>query len=435
MKVQAARSVSGQFSPPGDKSVSHRAAMIAALARGMSTLSNFSSSYDCATTLSCLRELGIQITSTKDSHFVTGKGFQGFAESQSVLDCGNSGSTIRMLSGLLAGQRFPSQLTGDDSLKARPMRRIIEPLEMMGAKIESSDGKPPLRVLPGNPLQPIRYELPVASAQVKSAVLFAGLHADGKTSVLERASTRDHTERLLAWYRASIRTTPLENNVFEISVDGPTDLVARDVSVPGDISSAAFIIAAAALLPGSDLAVRNVGLNPTRTQFLSELKSLGARITIEDYADVSNEPVGVIRVQGGLEPSNQSHTRRLKGEAIARLIDELPLMAVLGTQLTGGLEIRGAAELRVKESDRIATTVANLRAMAADVEEYVDGLRVDGPTRLKGARVDSYGDHRIALAFSIAALIAEGESEILDAECVGISFPGFFEVLESLVVR
>ena len=409
--------------------------MIAALARGTSTISNFSSSYDCATTLSCLRQLGIRVTSKRNAHLITGNGFQGFTQSAEVLDCGNSGSTIRMLAGTLAGQKFPSQLTGDDSLRARPMSRIIEPLEKMGAKINSSGNKPPLQIFPGNPLRSIRYELTVASAQVKSAVLLAGLHADGKTSVIERTSTRDHTERLLAWYEASIGRTTLEPGVEEITVERQIDLAPRDVVISGDISSAAFIIAAATLLPDSELTVRAVGLNQTRTQLLSALESFGARITIADYADISNEPVGVIHVKGGLASPSQTNTRRIEGKAIAQLIDELPLLAVVGTQVPGGIEIREAAELRVKESDRIAATVANLRAMGAEVEEHTDGLRVDGPTRLRGARVNSYGDHRIALAFSIAALIAEGDSEIEDAQCVGISFPAFFEVLESLVVR
>ena len=435
MKVQPAHCIRGKFIPSGDKSISHRGAMIAALARGTSKLSNFSSSYDCATTVSCLRQLGIQITTNNHSQLITGNGISGFSESSSLLDCGNSGSTIRMIAGILAGQRFVSQLTGDDSLKSRPMRRIIEPLELMGARIESTNGNPPLRIFPGTPLRSISYELPVASAQVKSAVLFAGLHANGRTSVIEQAPTRDHTERMLAWFGTAIQTTPLENAAVEISVANENSLSARDVAIPGDISSAAFMIAAAALLPGSELTVSGVGLNPTRTQVLSELKSFGAQIEIADVAEVSNEPVGVIHVRGGLESTARKGTRQINEKAIAQLIDELPLLAVFGSQLPGGLEIRGAGELRVKESDRIATTVANLRTMGVDVEEYADGLRVDGPTRLKGAQLDSHGDHRIALAFSIAALIAEGESEIVGEECVGISFPGFFELLESFVIR
>ncbi|HEY6121711.1 MAG TPA: 3-phosphoshikimate 1-carboxyvinyltransferase [Pyrinomonadaceae bacterium] len=435
MKVRPAQRIRGQFTPSGDKSISHRGAMIAALAKGASKLSNFSPGYDCATTVSCLRQLGIRIAATKDSQIVTGSGIRGFTESSSLLDCGNSGSTIRMIAGLLAGQTFVSQLTGDDSLKSRPMRRIIEPLELMGAKIESIDGKPPLRIFPGSPLTPIRYELPVASAQVKSAILFAGLYANGNTSVVEHASTRDHTERMLAWFGCAIQITPQEKGAVEISLADQKNLLARDVVIPGDISSAAFMIAVAALLPGSELTIHGVGLNPTRTQFLSQLKSFGAKITISEVVEVSNEPVGVIQVRGGLDSPDPAETVRIDDNTIGQLIDELPLLAVIGTQLPGGIEIRGAAELRVKESDRIASTVANLRAMGADVEDYPDGLRVDGPTRLKGARLDSHGDHRIALAFSIAALIAEGESEIAGPECVGISFPGFFELLESLVVR
>jgi len=435
MRISPARSIRGQFTPSGDKSISHRAAIIAALARGPSLLSNFSTSYDCTSTLNCLRQLGISITAANNSQQVVGNGIGGFAEPDSLLDCGNSGSTMRMLAGLLAGQGFPSQLTGDDSLKSRPMRRIIDPLETMGAQIESDGGRPPLRITPGRQLNPIRYALPVASAQVKSCVLLAGLHAKGTTSVIEQQGTRDHTERMLEWYGAPIQTSEQKDGAIEIAVTGKTDFSARNVDIPGDISSAAFMIAAAALLPGSDLTVRAVGLNPTRTQFLSELTSLGGRITTAELTAVSNEPVGTIRIEGGLGPPEQQGTRRIGGQTIAQLIDELPLLAVLGTQISGGIEIREAAELRVKESDRIATTVENLRAMGAKVEEYQDGLCVDGPTTLHGALLNSHGDHRIAIAFSVAALIAEGDSEISGPDCVGVSFPGFFQLLESLAIR
>jgi 3-phosphoshikimate 1-carboxyvinyltransferase len=315
------------------------------------------------------------------------------------------------------------------------MRRVIEPLEMMGTQIDSLDGKPPLRISRREALRPIRYQLPVASAQVKSSILFAGLQAEGRTSVTEPQRTRDHTERMLRWFEAAIDINLGSNSPNEISVSGQTQFGGRDVSIPGDISSAAFIIAAATLLPGSDLTVQDVGLNPTRTQLLSELKSLGANIRVDARRETCNEPVGDLYVRGGLDnPSGQLGTHKVSGDLIPQLIDELPLLAVVGTQVTGGIEIRDAAELRVKESDRLAATAQNLRAMGAEVEEYPAGMRVNGPTRLRGALLHSFGDHRIALAFSVAALLAEGESEIEQADCVAVSFPGFFELLARLAV-
>ena len=379
---------------------------------------------------------------------IHGKGLAGFSPSERALNCGNSGSTMRMLAGVLAGQEFSSELTGDESLKSRPMQRIIDPLERMGAQIQSQNGRPPLRISSAKPLKPIRYELPVASAQVKSCVLLAGLYADGETTVIEYVRTRDHTERMLEWYGASLRVGEGERREAErsqvgegeksewaISVMGPARLTAQDVQIPGDISSAAFLIAAAALLPDSNLTIKGIGLNPTRTQFLSELELLGAKITLSDVQEISNEPVGTVNIGGGMQHGQSRSAGKVSGHAVAQLIDELPLLAVMGTQVSGGIEVRDARELRVKESDRIATTVQNLRAMDADVEEYPDGFRVDGPTSLKGARVDSHGDHRIAMAFSVAALVAEGDSEIVDADCVNVSFPGFFPLLESLVER
>lgn len=420
----------------GDKSISHRAAIIASLARGPSIITNFSNSQDCASTLNCLRDIGVPLAAERNTWRVLGQGLGGFTRPGKSLDCGNSGSTMRMLSGLLAGQDFASELTGDQSLSSRPMRRIIEPLEMMGAQIKSREGKPPLRISGSRPLRSIHYELPVASAQVKSCVLLAGLNAEGRTSVVERVRTRDHTERMLSWYEAPIEVRDRANGAAEISIAGRTPFFGREVGIPGDLSSAAFMIAAAALLPGSSLTIQSVSLNTTRTQFLSELKSLGAEITFEGVRDICNEPVGNVHVKGGLNvASDKLGLKRLSGDAIPQLIDELPLLAVVGSQLAGGLEIRDADELRVKESDRLSTTVQNLQAMGAEVEEYPDGLAVAGQTKLRGAMLDSHGDHRIALAFAVAALMAEGESEIKGAECVAVSFPGFFDLLESLTVR
>jgi 3-phosphoshikimate 1-carboxyvinyltransferase len=433
MKITPARRINGRVQVPGDKSISHRAAIIAAVANGTSRITNFSPSEDCAATLSCLRKLGVSIQSEGGSVIVEGAGESGLRVASEALYCGNSGSTMRMLAGVLAGQDFSSTLTGDDSLSSRPMQRIIEPLQLMGAELGSKDAKPPLTVKGRKPLKPIRYELPVASAQVKSCVLLAGLNAKGRTEVIERDGTRDHTERMLKWFGV-----PLERRVDgAISIDGPLSFAARDVSVPGDISSAAFLIAAAALLPDSKLDVEGVGLNPTRAMFVSMLRSLGVLIEVSDERDECNEPVGRVRVTGKLhaEPPTPVDSTLVRGNLIARLIDELPLLAVVGTQIPGGIEIRDAAELRRKESDRISTTVTNLRAMGAEVEEFEDGLRVHGRTQLRGAMLDSYGDHRIAMAFSVAALTATGDSEIAGAEAVGVSFPDFFTVLASLVER
>ncbi len=407
--------------------------MIAALAQGPSFLSNFSSSQDCASTLKCLQALGVGVSPEEKGVRIDGKGLKGLSEAVSVLDCGNSGSTMRMLAGVLAGQSFASELTGDKSLLSRPMQRIIEPLELMGAQVDSVEGKPPIRISRSEPLRAIRYTTPVASAQVKSCILLAGLNAVGSTTVMENVNTRDHTERMLGWFEVPISIQEDSAGRTEVSLAGETAFAGREVSIPGDISSAAFLIAAGVLLPDSKLEIQAVGLNPTRTQFLAVLESLGAQITFQDVQEVCREPVGNLIVQGGLDLTS-SETRHLSGAAIAQLIDELPLLAVVGSQLPGGLIIRDAAELRVKESDRLATTVSNLRAMGADVEEYSDGLAVGGRTRLRGALLDSHGDHRIAMAFAIAALMAEGDSEILGSECVAVSFPNFFQLLESLSV-
>jgi 3-phosphoshikimate 1-carboxyvinyltransferase len=435
MKITPARRINGRVLVPGDKSISHRAAIIAALANGTSRITNFSPSEDCAATLSCLRKLGVSIQSEGSGVIVQGAGEAGLRAANEALYCGNSGSTMRMLAGVLAGQDFSSTLTGDDSLTSRPMQRIIEPLHLMGAELGSTNAKPPLTIKGRKPLKPIRYELPVASAQVKSCVLLAGLNAKGRTEVIEREETRDHTERMLKWFGV-----PLERSVdgsAAISIDGPQSFAARDVSVPGDISSAAFLIAAAALLPESKLDVEDVGLNPTRTMFVTMLRSLGVVIDIIDRREEGNEPSGRVRVKGKLSAQSPSpvDSTLVRGNLIARLIDELPLLAVVGTQMPGGIEIRDAAELRRKESDRISTTVKNLRAMGAEVEEFEDGLAVHGRTQLRGAMLDSYGDHRIAMAFAVAALIASGDTEIAGAESVGVSFPDFFTVLESLVER
>ena len=433
MIITPARRINGRVQIPGDKSISHRAAIIAALANGTSRITNFSPSEDCAATLSCLRNLGVPIQSEGSSVVVQGAGEAGLRVANEALYCGNSGSTMRMLAGVVAGQDFSSTLTGDSSLNSRPMQRIIEPLQLMGAELGSKSGKPPLTIKGSKALKPIRYELPVASAQVKSCVLLAGLNAQGRTEIVERVETRDHTERMLEWFGV-----PLEKSAEgAIWIDGPRTFAARDVSVPGDISSAAFLMAAAALLPESRLDAEGVGLNPTRTMFVSMLRSLGVAIEVTDEREESYEPVGRVGVKGKLsaDPPSPVDSTLVRGNLIAQLIDELPLLAVVGTQMPGGIEIRDAAELRRKESDRIDATVKNLRAMGAEVQEFEDGLAVNGRTQLRGAMLDSYGDHRIAMAFAVAALTAAGDSEIAGAECVGVSLPDFFTLLESLVER
>jgi len=431
---------------PGDKSVSHRAAMIAALAEGTSRIRNFSTSADCNSTLSCLEDIGVSIEREGANLLISGVGNDGLRVPSGPLDCGNSGTTMRLLAGILAGQDFESTLTGDESLLSRPMARIIEPLQMMGASISSNNGRAPLVIHGHKPLHPISYELLVASAQLKSCILLAGLNADGRTEVVENEVTRDHTERMLREFGVQIETGHAEregeNARFAI-VNGPAHFQAHDISVPGDISSAAYFIAAAALLSGSSLQVSEVGVNPTRVLFLKQLSALGLDVEITDVREESNEPVGVVRVHGSESQTSSAKSdspmmiqglpMMIQGLIVPQLIDELPLLAVVGSQIQGGIEIRDAAELRVKESDRIATTAMNLKAMGAEVEEFGDGLRVGGEARLHGAKIDPRGDHRIAMAFTVAGLLAEGETEIEGPECVAVSFPEFFDLLKSVV--
>ena len=429
MRVTPAHSIKGKLRLPGDKSISHRAALIAALASTPSEISNFSTARDCASTVSCLRELGISIEDKNGKLFFPGG--QTFIAPKKPLDCGNSGSTLRILAGVLAGHDLSAELVGDESLSSRPMRRIIEPLELMGAKIESTDGKAPLKIQGSKKLTSITYKLPIASAQVKSAILFAGLNADGRTTVIESSQSRDHTERLFNGFGVPVTT----NADLSVTLDGPGRFTGGSITIPGDVSSAAYFVAAAMLLAESELTIEDVGLNPTRAAFLTVLSSWGADISTADVQTDRNEPYGTIKVRGGITQTTGEDERKLSRSMIPSLIDELPLLAVVGSQIPGGIQIRDASELRLKESDRLATTAVNLRAMGAEVEEFEDGLAVSGPTRLRGARIDSHGDHRIAMAFSIAALIADGETEIYGSECAGISFPEFFGLLESLTVR
>jgi 3-phosphoshikimate 1-carboxyvinyltransferase len=412
--------------------------MIAALAEGTSRLVNFSTSADCGATLSCLQQLGADIEREGNEVVIHGVGADGLRAPLKPLDCANSATTMRLLAGIVAGHNFTTTLTGDDSLRSRPMQRIIEPLRMMGANVSSNDGRAPLMIEGRRPLKAINYELQVASAQVKSCILFAGLSAEGQTEVVEDSVTRDHTERMLRWFGVSIEVREGEREGPCVTrVDGGARFNARDVAIPGDISSATYFIAAAALLSGSSLEIANVGINPTRILFLKQMRSFGFDVTVNDAREQCNEIVGTVRALGSNTPpaSDSESLLTLRSSLIPQLIDELPLLAVVGTQIEGGIEIRDAAELRVKESDRIAVTVQGLRAMKAEVEEFDDGLRVGGPARLLGATISSQGDHRVAMAFAIAALIAEGETEIIDADCVAVSFPEFFDLLYSVIEK
>lgn len=436
MKLTPARRISGTVRLPGDKSISHRAALVAALATGASHLENFSSSSDCRSTLTCLAQLGVTVERHVNDVRIVGTGIGGFTAPKEPLDCGNSGSTMRMLAGILSGHNFNSILTGDDSLLARPMRRVIDPLERMGAKIKSQADHPPLSVTGCASLNSIAYELPIASAQLKTCLLFAGLHCEGRTEVKEKTGlTRDHTERMLEWFKAPIEIRS-DSSYSTIAITGRREFSGRDIHVPGDFSSSAFLIGAAALLPKSRLDIQRLGLNPTRTQLLETLRAMGVNIEILDSRIDCNEPSGTIRIHGmPAKGAEGGPTHIIDGPVVAALIDELPLLAVVGSQRAGGLIIRDAKELRIKETDRIAATVANLRAMGAEVDEFEDGLRVYGPVLLKGATLDPRGDHRIAMAFSIAALVAEGDSELTDPQCVAVSFPEFFTCLDSVVER
>lgn len=418
-KVQAAKRVVGSVRMPGDKSISHRYAMLAAIAEGPSAIHGFSASADCRSTLECLKQLGVKIECQEHTVVVQGAGLSGLRVPAASLDAGNSGTTMRMLAGILAGQPFRSVLTGDASLSRRPMKRVIDPLTRMGARIQSAEGGLPPLEIEGGTLKPIRYELPVPSAQVKSAVLLAGLFAEGETEVIEPVATRDHTEIALEQMGADI-----SRRGRTIAVRGYARLEGRKLYVPGDISSAAFFLVAALLVPASNLVIENVGLNPTRTAILDLLAPMGGRVRVLNVEMVNGELLGNLhveasKVQGGEIPP----------ETVPGLIDELPVLAVLGTQTEQGLAFHGAAELRVKESDRVAVVAENLRRMGAEVEEFPDGLRVAGQQKLRGAEIETRGDHRMAMAFTVAGLIADGPTIIRDSACVDVSFPDFFETL------
>jgi len=425
VRIARATRLRGDFQLPGDKSISHRSAMFAAIGEGQSRLRNYSSARDCQSTLDCLELLGAKIKREPEMITVEGASLDGLRESARALDVGNSGSTIRMLSGILAGQNFTTEISGDESIQRRPMKRIIDPLALMGARIEARDGNfAPLKIHGGG-LKAIEYEPPVASAQVKSCALLAGLFAGGKTTVIEKTPTRNHTEMMLRECGAEIEIEESDEGQ-RISVTGRKPLRALgDYTVAGDLSSASFFIVAALIAPDAELRLRHIGVNPSRTALIDVLRQAGAQIEIVNPRLAHGEPVADIVAKS----SSLAGDLELRGAIIANLIDEIPILAVAATQLDGALTIREARELRVKESDRIRSIVENLRRMSVEVEEFDDGLRLTGKQRLRGARVDSFDDHRIAMAFAVAGLIAEGETELAGADAASVSLPEFYRLL------
>lgn len=428
MKFHKANCLKGTVTVPGDKSISHRAVMFGALSEGKTEITNFLQGADCLSTICCFRQLGIEIENRNSTITIHGKGLDGLSSPSSTLDTGNSGTTARLLSGILAGQSFTAVLTGDASIQKRPMKRIMEPLSMMGAHIESINGNgcAPLKIS-GASLKGIHYHSQVASAQVKSAILLAGLYAEGATSVTEPVLSRNHSEIMLRTFGAS-----LLSNGTTATIHPRPRLAGQKIVVPGDISSAAYFIAAALLVPGSDVLIRNVGVNPTRSGILEVAKAMGGNISLLNE-NTDGEPTADLHVT-----YSPLHGTKIAGDIIPTLIDELPVIAVMAAAADGTTIIKDAAELKVKESNRIDVMVQNLSAMGCSIQGTEDGMIIEGKNPslqpLTGAMIDAHGDHRIAMSFAVAALIAEGETDIIDSECVSISYPGFYSDLQHLSV-
>lgn len=423
--LEKVNKLKGNISVPGDKSISHRSLILGSIAQGETRIYNFLDSLDCLKTLECMQALGAEIDLGKDNFIkIKGKGLYGLQEPKDMLDVGNSGTTIRLLTGLLSGQNFYSVLNGDNSIRRRPMKRVVEPLRLMGADIWGrKDGQfAPLSVR-GNKLNPLHYTLPVASAQVKTALLLAGLYAAGETVIKEPLTTRDHTERMLKVMQADIKISSPE-----VKIKGGKELKSTEIFIPGDISSAAYFIAAASILRDSQILIKHVGVNPTRTGIIKILKMMGAKINILNYQIKSNEPQADLKIE-----YSELKGIEIRKEEVPLLIDELPLIAVVATQAQGKTVVSGAKELRVKETDRIKATVNELKKMGADIEEKDDGFIVTGPSRLKEAVCESYNDHRIAMSLAVAALLAEGKTVIKNSECIDISFPGFEKTLQNMI--
>lgn len=427
--IHPARSIKGEVHVPPDKSISHRSVLVGSIAEGKVLVNNFLRAEDCLATVNAMRILGVSIEESEpDKLEIEGVGLKGLKPPISTIDCGNSGTTMRLMMGLLAAQRFPSRLTGDKYLRKRPMERIIRPLRQMGAKLHGQDGDrlAPIDIEGGASLKPIVYDSPIASAQVKSAILLAGLYCSGKTTVHEPYKSRDHTERMLHGFGVTVEVEGLNASVI-----GPAELRAGEIVVPGDISSAAFFIAAAAMLPGSQLHLRNVGLNRTRSGFLDVMREMGADISGADIADDGlNEISGDILVRG----KERLKAVHIGSSDIPRLIDEIPIIAVTALRAEGTTVIEGAGELRVKETDRLSALAKNLSILGARTEEKPDGLIIPGPQRLRGGVVDSFGDHRTAMAMAIAGLVADEPVTINDTACVATSFPRFFEALRGVII-
>nr|WP_239575508.1 3-phosphoshikimate 1-carboxyvinyltransferase [Geomicrobium sediminis] len=418
------RSLSGTITVPGDKSISHRAVMFGSIAKGTTTIRGFLMGEDCLSTIRCFRQLGVRIEHVGDEIIVHGKGIDGLKEPSEVLDVGNSGTTIRLMLGILSGLSFYQTVIGDESIAKRPMKRVTKPLRSMGATIDGRDeaNLTPLSVRGGN-LTGITHTSPVASAQVKSSILLAGLQAKGVTTVLEPHRSRDHTERMLQAFGVNLLITETG-----VSIEGGQSLQGGGVvNVPGDISSAAFPLVATAIVPNSEVKIQNVGINPTRAGILDVLKKMGAQLTVSNEREQSGEPVADLTIQ-----YKKLNATTIDGELIPRLIDEIPVLAVLATQAEGKTVIKDAEELKYKETNRIDTVVDQLVKMGADITSTNDGMVINGPTPLYAATVDSFGDHRIGMAFAIANLIAEGETTILRKEAVAVSYPNFFDMLKDL---
>lgn len=423
MKLSYQHPLKGEVTVPGDKSISHRAVMFGALSKGTTEVTNFLQGADCLSTIDCFRRLGINIENTPEKILIHGKGLHGLTEADSMLDVGNSGTTTRLISGILAGQTFVTELNGDDSIQSRPMKRIMEPLKLMGADITSIRGNDcaPLRIA-GAPLHGIHYHSEVASAQVKSCILLAGLYADEPTSVTEPSVSRNHTELMLKGFGADVKW---EGKTATILPD--PKLFGQKIEVPGDISSAVYFIAAGLIVPGSEILVKNVGINPTRDGMIRVCKAMGADLTLLNERENGGEPVADLLVR-----HSELNAVTIEGELIPTLIDELPMIAVMACFAKGTTIIKDAAELKVKESDRIAVMVDNLSRMGAHITATPDGMIIEGGDSLHGALIDSHLDHRIAMSFAVAALASEGETEILGADCVKISYPEFYNDLLKL---
>jgi 3-phosphoshikimate 1-carboxyvinyltransferase len=414
----------GQLNIPGDKSISHRSIMFGAIAQGTTTVKNFLKGEDCLSTIHCFRELGVKIEDNEDTIVIHGMGWEHLKEPVNILNVGNSGTTIRLMLGLLSGRPFHSAFIGDESIANRPMKRVITPLREMGAMIDGrNNGEYTPLSLRGGGLKPISYEMPIASAQVKSSILLAGLQAEGTTKIIELVNTRDHTERMIRHFNGQI-----EVDGQTITVTGPQALVGTNVIVPGDISSAAFFLVAGAIVPNSKIRLNNVGLNPTRIGIIEVLSKMGANLKINPQSEETFEPVGELIIE-----SSSLNATVIEGDLIPRLIDEIPIIALLATQAVGKTIIKDAQELKVKETNRIDTVVRELSKLGADISATDDGMIINGPTKLQGGQVSSHGDHRIGMMLAVASLICKSEVTLMNADAIAVSYPNFFSDLSKLI--